>query len=286
MKIRFKPTPIERMNIYKTIFAISALLLIGIIGNGQGIPLGETILISTSSIKKNVDPETFKSFLSKELIQAWNQGSPGPSMYLLQADRGDRNGEFLTICMAAKPEDRKKLNSGSPFTDKAVTTIAGNLSNQLSNYLDNPDAYTEYQLIGGGRVTPLPSIQILGIHYIKVKPELAKDFEKLVVEKLHPAVGRLVYDMNLLYYKAVAGKDKGSFITIYAIESIAARERFWPTGGKEQDIVKQLFGPHKELAKELGTYFIEGSYLGPESGGAAAYFESLEWTDFVVIDSK
>ena len=92
--------------------------------------------------------------------------------------------------------------------------------------------------------------------------------------------------MNLLYYKAVEGDNKGSYITIYAIESVAARERFWPTGGEEQNIVKELFGPHKSLALELGSYLIDDSYLGPESGGGAAYFESLEWTDFVVISSK
>jgi hypothetical protein len=92
--------------------------------------------------------------------------------------------------------------------------------------------------------------------------------------------------MNLYYYKAIAGKDKGAFITIYAIESVEARERFWPTGGQEQEIVKQLFGPYKELALELSSYLVENSFLGPESGGGAAYFESLEWTDFVVIDSR
>jgi hypothetical protein len=274
------------MNTHKAIFVLSTLLLIGIIANGQEIPLGETILVSNSSLKENADPESIKSYMLKDLIPAWNQNSPGPSLYLLQADRGDRNGELLTICMAAKPEDRKKLNNGSPFTDKAVATIADDLADKPSTFLDNPDAYTEYQLIGGDRITPLPSVDLLGIHYLKVKPEKAKDFEKLVVEKLHPAVGRLVHDMNLLYYKAVDGQNKGTFITIYAIESVEARERFWPTGGQEQDIVKQLFGPYKELAKELGTYYIEGTFLGPESGGGAAYFESLEWTDFVVIDSK
>jgi hypothetical protein len=274
------------MNKLKTLLAFFILLVFGFTANGQGIPLGETLLVSTSPPKKSADPEKFKSFMIKELVPAWNQGSPGPEMYLLKADRGDRNGEFLTICMAANPDERKKLESGSPFSDKAVSALAGNLSGQPSTFLEDPDAYTEYQLIGGDRITPLPTVDLLGIHYIKVKPEKAKDFEKLVVEKLHPTVGNLVHDMNLLYYKAIAGQNKGSFITIYAIESTEARERFWPTGGQEQEIVKQLFGPHKELAKELGTYFIEGTYLGPESGGGAAYFESLEWTDFVVIDSE
>jgi hypothetical protein len=274
------------MNMYKKIPIFFAVITMGFMAKGQGIPLAETILVSNSSLKKDIDPEAFRSFMMSELIPAWDNMTEGASMYLLQADRGDRKGELLAICVAANQKERKQLPKGSPFTDKAVASIAGNLSKQPSDFLEKPDAYTEYQLIGADRFTTLPTVELLGIHYLKVKPERAKDFEKFVVEKLHPAVGHLVHDMNLVYYKAVSGQDKGSYITIFAIESVEARERFWPTGGQEQDIVKQLFDPYKDLALELSTYLVEKSYLGPESGGGAAYFESLEWTDFVLIDSE
>lgn len=274
------------MNIFKIIFALCISMVIGIIAYGQGIPIGKTILVSTSSLKESVDSGEFKSYMSKEFVPAWNKATPGPTMYLLQADRGDRSGEFLTICNAETQKDRKKLPRNSPFTDNAMISVAGDLSKLPSSFLENPDDYTEYHLIGGDQFSSLPSVDLLGIHYLQVKPDMAKDFEKLVVEKLNPTVGHLVHDMNLFYYKAVAGQDKGSFITIFAIESIEARERFWPTGGQEQEIVKKLFEPYKELALELSSYLVENSYLGPESGGGAAYFESMEWTDFVVVDSK
>jgi len=277
---------IEIMNIYKTTSVLITFVVIGLIAMGQGIPLGERILTSTSPLKKDIDPEVFKNFMQSEFIPAWNSNSQSTLMYLLKADRGDRNGEYLLICISPDKKAPGRGENGSPFSDKSVTSATGILSKKPSVFLENPDAYTEYHLIGGDRLSPLPTVEILGIHYLKVKPELAEDFERLVIEKLHPAVGNLVHDMNLFYYKAVDGEDKGSFITIYAIESISARERFWPTGGQEQDIVKQLFGPHKDLARELGSYLIEDSYLKPESGGGAAYFESLEWTDFVFIKSK
>ena len=274
------------MNIFKIIFTLCTTFAIGITTYGQGIPLGESILVSSSPLKGNEDTEAFKSFMSKELVPAWNRASPGPVIYLLQADRGDRNGELLTICVSKTKKDRKKTPKNSPFTDEAVMSVAGNLSKRPSTFLEKPDAYTEYQLIGGDQFSALPSVELLGIHYLQVKPDMKKDFENLVVEKLNPTVGHLVHDMNLYYYKAVAGENKGSYITIFAIESVEARERFWPTGGQEQEIVKQLFGPYKELALELSSYFVENSYLGPESGGGAAYFESLEWTDFVLVGSK
>ena len=268
-----------------TILVMFALMVNSIPTHAQAIPLGEVVMISTSSLKEEGKPDAYPSYMLEELIPAWNKASSGAAMYLLQADRGDRNGELLTVCVAGRKADRKQLPSGSPFTDKAVASVTGKLSAQPSAFLHKPEAYTEYQLIGAEQFSTLPAVDLLGIHYIKVKPERAKDFEKLVVEQLHPTVGHLVHDMNLLYYKAVGGENKGSYITIYAIASVAARERFWPTGGQEQDIVKQLFAPHKDLALELSSYLVEDSYLGPESGGGAAYFESLEWTDFVVIDT-
>ena len=163
-------------------------------------------------------------------------------MYLLQADRGDRTGEFLTICMSKTQKDRKKLPNNSPFTDKAMISVAGELTESPSSFLEKPDAYTEYQMIGGDQFSALPSVDLLGIHYLQVKPEMTKDFEKLVVEKLHPTVGHLVHDMNLYYYKAIAGQDKGSFITIFAIESVEARERIWPSGGQEQELSSNYSG--------------------------------------------
>ncbi|TDI68131.1 MAG: hypothetical protein E2O88_07000 [Bacteroidetes bacterium] len=272
------------MKTYLIIMALLAFMANSITTKAQGILLGEAILVSTSPLIKDADSDAFKSFMLEELAPAWNKSSSGTTVYLLKADRGGRKGELLTVCIAANLEDRKKLPPGSPFNDKAVVSVAGELSERPSDFLSKPDGYTEYHLIGADQFASLPAINLLGIHYIKVKPDRAGDFEKLVVQKLHPAVGHLVNDMNLLYYKAVAGDDKGSYITIYAIESVSARERFWPTGGKEQDIVKQLFGPHKELALELSSYLVEDSYLGPETGAGAAYFESMEWTDYVVLD--
>lgn len=277
---------IEIMNTTKTTFTSVILMFFSIIVMGQRIPLGKTIFISTSPLKKDVEAGVYEKFMLTELLPAWNRNASDATMYLLKADRGDQNGELLTICVASGKEIPEKPGKGNPFADKPVTSVAGDLSKQPSSFLQDPGAYTEYQLLGGERITPLPSIEILGIHYIKVKPDKKRDFEKFVIERLHPTVGNLVHDMNLLYYKAIQGQDKDTFITIYAIESVAARERFWPTGGQEQDIVKQLFGPHKDLAQELATYLVEDSYLKPESGGGAAIFESLEWTDYVLKDSN
>lgn len=245
--------------------------------SAQGIRIGEVIMVSTSPLKPDVTPGALQTYVNDQ-APGWNK-KKSVNIYALMADRGDRKGDVLLTCIARKEADRRSLGTGSPFTDSQFSSP--NTAMKLSDFLSDPGAYTEYRLIGAEKMKSLPVTGMLGIHYLQVRPGRTDEFEKLVIEKLHPAVGQLLPDMQLLYYKAVAGENSGSYITIFTIESVAARERFWPTGGPEQDIVRQVFHPLKALAEELGSYLVEGSYLAPESGGAAAYWESREWTDFV-----
>lgn len=245
----------------------------------QEMKMGEVIILSTSDLKKDVKPEVFQSWINKKIVSPGKK-RPEVSMHLFRADRGDRKGEFLLVCTADQVKNRKILSPGSPFAAKKFSNT--NANSGLSDFLTDPNSYIEYHLIGADKFKSLPVAGILGIHYIKVKPDRSKEFEKFVVEKLHPAVANVLPDMQLLYYKAVAGnyQDTNAYITIFTIGSMAAREKYWPTGGAETEILKQRFRPLNDLATELGSYLVDGSYLKPESGGAAAYFESNEWTDF------
>ena len=145
----------------------------------------------------------------------------------------------------------------------------------------NPAAFSEYHLIGADKVKSLPTSGILGLHFIKVKDERAADFENLVETKLNPAVSQLFPDMQLLYFRCVNGENTGSYLTLFTIDSPDARDKYWPAGKPETEILKKTFKPLEALAKELGTYLEPGTFLEPDSGGAAAYWESKEWTDYV-----
>jgi hypothetical protein len=245
--------------------------------SAQGIKMGEVIVMSTSSVKKDVKAESFKTFIDEFAATKLKKAKPGVDLQLFQADRGNKKGEFLLALSAKTVADREAFSSGSPFTDQILAAS----SRRSSDFLDNTHVYTEYRLIGANKFTSLPVVDILGIHYIKVKKERSAEFEKFVVEKLHTAVGQVLPDMYLLYYKATAGDQAGSYVTIFAITSVAARDKYWPAGAPETKVLKDAFGPHQGLARELGNYLVEGSYLEPSSGGAAAYFESKQWTDFI-----
>ena len=264
----------------KTILLLFILVASAVMLYAQGMKMGEVIIVSNSTLKKDVKPEAFRDWVNKEIAPSWNKKYPGTGIHLFHADRGNRKGGFLLVSGAARVADRGILPPESPFTEKVISAT-NTESKSPAYFLSNPESYTEYRLIGAEKFKSLPVVGILGIHYIKVKPDRSAAFEKFVIEKLHPAVGQLFPDMQLLYYKAVAGDNKGEYITIFTIESVAARDKYWPAGAPETEILKKGFLPLKDLALELGDYLVEGSYLKPESGGAAAYFESIKWTDFV-----
>ena len=175
------------------------------------------------------------------------QRSGAAGTYLFEVDRGGRKGQQMTV------------SAGRPAT--------------------LPTGASEYHLLSPKAVGPLPDVDVLGIHYIKVRPEQAQAFERFVADRLHPAVGNLRPDLRLLYYKAVGGPDAGRYITIFALTR-ASRDRYWP-GGSDSDELRAAFAPLKPLTKQLGTYFVEGAAL-MDPKFAAAVFESREWADFVL----
>lgn len=239
------------------------------------VKVGEALILSHPELKPDVDEKTFQAFVTDELIPELSKKNVGTAYHLLKADRGVQKGNFLFVRSIEKTKNRKTSHNGDPMQ----LVHAGEEGLQV--LITNPKVFSEYQLIGAEKIGNLPTSGILGLHFIKVKKERAKDFENLVVSKLHPAVGHLFPDMQLLYYKCVAGENTGSYLTIFTIDSPDARHKYWPEGMPETDILKKTFKPLEGLAKELGTYLVQGSYLEPESGGAAAYWESKEWTDYV-----
>jgi hypothetical protein len=182
---------------------------------------------------------------------------PGDSKaYVFQSDRGGRKGDYL-------------LAWTGRLSDKRPGDVAGSTA-----------AASEYQLLSPDKVGSLPTVDVLGIHYIKVRPDRRDAFEKYVGETLHPAVGNLRPDLRLLYYKAVRGPDTGNYITIFALTK-ASRDKYWP-GGSDSDDLRAAFKPLRAHTKELLTYLVDGSALTDEKFAAAVY-ESREWADFVLV---
>jgi hypothetical protein len=183
---------------------------------------------------------------------------PGVRTHLFRADRGNKKGQSMVVWTIDTVQRRKDL----PAPVKAGAP------------------YSEYHLLSPETVGAPPSVDVLGIHYMKVLPDRRESFERFVREKLHPAVANLRPDLRVLYYKSVQGADAGNYIAVFALTR-RSRDKYWP-GGSDSNDLRTAFGPVQGLTKELRTYLVDGSYLADEKFAAAVY-ESREWADFVRI---
>lgn len=180
----------------------------------------------------------------------------GNALHLFKADRGSRKGQQLLASTtgAKRPSELTPAGVRRRF---------------------------EYHLLSPDKVGGLPEVDVLGIHYTKVRPERRDAFERFVSEKVHPAVANLRPDLRVLYYKLVNAADASNYIALFALTK-ESRDKYWP-GGSDSAQLKTAFSPAvRALTKELSTYLVEGSYAADPKLAAAVY-ESREWTDFVLV---
>jgi hypothetical protein len=189
------------------------------------------------------------------LTPAASRPAPSPGVHVLQADRGSRKGQFLTAWSGRAADERPAPAGGG----------------------------TEYALVAPAKAGAPPEVDVLGIHYLKVRPGRSVEFDRYVSEKVHPAVANLRPDLRLLYYKGVRGAAAGSYIAVFALTR-ASRDKYWPNGADSDDL-RAAFGPVQPLTTELLTYLVDGSAL-TDPKFAAAVFESRDWSDFVLVPGR
>jgi hypothetical protein len=151
-----------------SITAIFFITTMCLAAHGQGMKLGEVVIVSTSTLKKDAKVDAFKTFINAEAIKRLKDSKPPVTLHAFQADRGKRKGDVLLVYGADTPSQREAF-TGSPFRDELIAASG----KKPSQFLNSTHKYTEYRLIGADKFTTRPDIGLLGIHYIKVKKEKA-----------------------------------------------------------------------------------------------------------------
>src|SRR5262245_47892906 len=230
-------TPMIQM---KRIIVGAAALLVGLSTvQAQKIKLGEALIFHAPDLKPDADATAFETRVLNGLAPAWKLNAPGMELHLVRKDRGNHKGQYLLVYTTDTLARHKSYASataeGNPFTTDLLAK--GNAATGLTPFVNGGGKYFEYHLVG--KVAELPEVEVLGIHYIKVRPDRREVFDRFVAEKLHPTVGNLRPDLKLLYYKPVRGTDPGNYLTIFAL-TIASRDKYWPNG-KDSDDLKAAF---------------------------------------------
>jgi hypothetical protein len=232
--------------------AVVCLLVAAAVADAQTIKL--TPQIGLGTLGQAPVAEGDLQTLNRQASNLTSLGFRGKA-FVLKKDRGPHAGQSAAIVLPSNDGQ-----GGIMMANLAFPTLS------------------QYELLGAAGLGPLPEVDLLGVHYIKVRPDRGDAFDKFVTEKLNPAVGNLRPDLRFLYYKATEGPAAGSYVTIIAVTK-ASRDKYWPNGS-DSDALKAAFTPAvKALATELQTYLVDGSF---GVGMTAAVFESKEWADWVV----
>ena len=240
--------------------------------SAQDMPLGREMIIAAPALNAGIDPSAYHAFVTGELSPAL--GAPGAELHLFRADRGDLTGEHLLVWTLSEETDNAQHLLDRTFTERH------------REFLSAPGPYTRYALVAPDRLADLPRVEILGIHNVQVKPERREAFEAFVRDTLYQAFAGRTPGMHLLYYRGIGGEYPTNYIALFAIETTAAREQYWPTGAPETEALTAAFRPLRSVAESLTPYLVEDTFLKPETGAAAAIFESLDWNDYVHVRAK
>lgn len=229
--------------------------------NPQNMPLAPTIILGSSTPAD----DSFADILRTDVVPTWNAEHASMPLHAFQADRGELDGEFLLGWSGAQLND--------------VTAGALEASG-LTGSLADPSSYTEYALVGAESAGSLPSVELLGIHRVEILPERADEFASFVADSIYPTFQGRAPGMRLLYYRGVEGAEEGEHILIFTFDTIERREDYFPTGEPETQALTDAFAPMQPLGDSLAEYQVPGSYLGRDTGLAAAIFEAVDWTDY------
>jgi hypothetical protein len=187
----------------------------------------------------------------------------GNGLHLFKADRGSRKGQQV---LASTTATRHLPASAG---ERPLVSPPG------------AERRFEYHLLSPDKVGVLPAVDVLGIHYVKVRPERRDAFERFISQRVHPVVANLRPDLRILYYKLVRGGEPGDYMALFALTT-RSRDKYWP-GGADSDLLRAAFSPEvRAVATELSTYLVSGSYAADPKLAAAVY-ESRVWTDFVLV---
>jgi hypothetical protein len=266
--------------------AVAAALLFALPSDtkAQTMRLGQVMVFYIPEVRQGADTKAFESHLNGHILPMWNKATPGMVARLVRKDRGNRAGQYMVVWTTDTVTRHKEYASASgdfPFSAAIAAKAGGDFRPMLASYVTG-GKFVEYHLVAPETLkAPLPEVDVLGLHYTRVRPDRREAFDKFVADKLHPAVGNLQPDLRLLYYRPVRGEEAGAYVTNFALTE-GSRDKYWPKGA-DSDVLRTTFSPAiKALAEELRGYLVEGAYNGNPKLAAAVY-EAKEWADWVVV---
>ena len=115
---------------------------------------------------------------------------------------------------------------------------------------------------------------VYGLHEIELQPGVEPDeYERFFAEEIAPSPMVPGWKVHLL--KGDRGVRAGKFLVLLEIESLEARDRYFPRPGEESEEFTRFFDQHPEAAAALGKWQKLGP-VGSKTDVSTAYVAVAE----------
>jgi len=93
--------------------------------------------------------------------------------------------------------------------------------------------------------------KVFGMHMIALHPGVkAEDFEKFVIEEMYP----LPWPWEGYLLKGDRGDREGKYLVMWEIESVEARDRYFPAPGQPSEEYQQFMESHAAVLEKWATF--------------------------------
>ena len=113
--------------------------------------------------------------------------------------------------------------------------------------------------------------KVFGLHEIELQPGVKPDeFERVFAKEIAPSLALPGWKIQLL--KGDRGAQAGKYRVLLEIESLEARDRFFPRAGEASDEFTRFFEQHPEAAAAWEKW----QKMGPETDVSTDYVAVAE----------
>lgn len=226
----------------------------------QGALFGAYTLV----VRPEADTAAMERFLRRDYFPAWATLIPGSRVYYLEGERGARPGTkvffwiFESLAQRAQyyPED----GVSTPEYRRLRSTVDwlyadSTLDRYASSY---EDEYTDYLVISrdtGDRTPWLRPGAVVGMHEFELRAGVdTAAFERFLVEEFAPAGVYAMPGAKPFFLKGDRGANQNGYGMLWAFESPAARDRYFPSHGDASDAYRRVAASWAALERRFSDF--------------------------------
>ncbi len=241
---------------------------------GLGISLGclsqdlpEVIALREIEIHEETNEVIFKNYYRK-WCDVLEENTKGMSGWLMKGDRGKRVNKYVFAYGFDYKAARDYYFPTIPPADyKQFYALPQEALGKLPAGVEGTNTYTDFVVLGYKDLVRPMMGEVIGIHYLDVKPRKEDDLENFVTREFNEAIYDKIPGLNMYIMKGDRGDMKDKYVLVYVFDTVERRDNYLPKGEDPSEEFKNAMSPLMDVYDKLHTF------LNKE----------ISYTDYVVV---